>query len=145
EIAPIGGFTNNLIDLKSFNKVKLVKKVDGQFMVAKKCLVEAFEVVDNMNRFFSSFYGQLDLNQKHVSIQEFVNSTRDDENDAGVPILLYANGGEADNVNGWRRWKEFLSKNVYLSKDGKRHLGYQFWTCAATYVADNYDYHQGIG
>lgn len=143
-VSPVLGFKNNVFDLKKFNETRLVKEEEGKCWVSLNCLIESFEIVPNGLPFFSSIYGQLILDQNMVAIKEFVENYPPEEykDVLDIPLLLSGRGGSADNLNGWRTWKEFLSKVVSVNGRGK---GYQFWTCAATNVADNYDANQGVG
>ena len=143
-VSPVSGFRNNVFDLKKFNETRLVKKESGRWWVSLNCLTESFEIVPLGLPYFSSVYGQLVLDQNAVTIKEFVENYPSEEysNVLGIPLLLSGRGGSADNLNGWRTWKEFLSKTVSVNGTAK---GYQFWTCAATNVADYYDVCQGVG
>lgn len=144
EIFPLGSFNNNMLALKTLNKIRLLKKENNKVWVSKNCLVEAFEIIQEEPVFFSSLYGQLALNQGTISIQDFVKQyspSTSNQIDGSALSSLTVPGQSAD-LNGWRVWKEFLSRKVTIND---REVGYQFWTSAKTNVADNYDVSQGIG
>ena len=144
ELFPLGRTNNNMVALKTLNKIRLIKKEDNKIWVSKNCLVEAFEVIPEEPVFFSSFYGQLVLNQTTVSIKDFINqySLAPSKKIDGSTISTLTVPGHAADLNGWRVWKEFLSKKITIND---QEVGYQFWTSAKTNVADNYDVAQGIG
>ncbi len=142
--SPVTGFKNNVFDLKKFNEIKLVKHDSGRWWVSTNCLIESFEIVPQGLPYFPSIYGQIVLDQNPVTINEFIKNFPPTEykDILGLPFLLTDVGGQADNLNGWRTWKEFLSKKITVNGNEE---GFQFWTSAATNVADSYDVSQGLG
>lgn len=126
---------------KFLNEYILVKKSGGKYLQAKVCLMEMFEV-KNMTPIIPSPYGLLNLQEQPVSLATYLkNYIESNPNSISYPVHVFGKQYGVNYKEGWRMWKEYLSK-VFVTHTGQS--AYQFWTSAATNIADFPDISRGI-
>ncbi|MFD2599486.1 hypothetical protein ACFSQ3_11030 [Sphingobacterium corticis] len=136
-LEPIG-YGNYDIKRKFFNEYILLQEIDGKYYKSKNCLMEVFSIKKSLT-VFPLFYGHLNLRQDFLTIKEFSKLYGEyyPQYLGELPISFNAAPNYQD---GWRVWKEFLSKTGKIG-DKK---AYHFWCAAATNIADAYDISRGV-
>lgn len=138
---PIGYNTNMNLKRKFFHEFYLVKEENGKYFQANVCLMELFEIT-SMNPRLLAPYGLLNLQEAPLKLADYLKIyPQDHPQKIAYPFHLFGKNYAIDFTNGWRSWKEYLSKEIKLA-DGVS--AYQFWTAASSNVADYPDISRGI-
>lgn len=141
-LLPIGYHTQMNLKRKFFHEFYLVKKEDNKYFQAKVCLMELFEI-KSMNPLIPSPYGLLNLQEAPLKLADYLEVyPQNDPKSLSSPFHLFGRYYAFDYIDGWRSWKEYLSKKIKLSEGDS---AYQFWTAASSNVADYPDISKGIG
>lgn len=122
---------------KFMNEYVLVKKEQGKYYFAPYCLMELFEY-RAINPIFNSSYGALNPREEIVTITDFIKASEVKDFDAVKSF--YPGMNEVIYSEGWRSWKEYLSKNLIVNGE----KAYQYWTFAPDNQTHGYSYATGI-
>lgn len=117
---------------------QLVKNIDGNYYVSKKCLVEFF-LINNSQYPIIAPYGTINTNEPKVSIKQMQESFKKQYPKDAFPLDIWEKS-QSRGGDGVYTVRNYLSREYKIKNDN----AYQFWTLDSWWSMHGDNHHRGI-